>query len=713
MAGQSEMLVYREHPQNRGKQIACAVVAATLAMVGADRAYAQAGIGVQQNATVTGTIGSNKGDPGTGAVACPSGQIMTGIYHRDKGVGGTPSTVGMTAQLGIYCSTISTDGSSVTLTQTTSNDTPGVSTRAYPFALAAQSAYCNTNLVGRSFFGTDRNNSNAPWASSIGLNCAAITVSSGTNWFDVPGPDSQTIRAGSIETPANHNNRGPFCGTTANPLVTGLFAQAGGEGWDGINVYCGRLVQARHSAILTFTDFAWDKTLSATGWRVDLRRGTTLLVSGSMTGSQRIPYAAAANNGQGYDSASEVYVVPNSGYGAIVSGRPSTFSGGAYNNAYVTTGTCVTGITLADRQDESCTLNVDGRPDLTPTVVSPPQTYTVYGQTQPVTITVSNLGPGATVAGDQFRVRATIPANWVASNLPTGCTQATNIVTCSVGALNAAATPGGTGGTQSYTFNVAPASPAATGTFNMPVAVDPALPNGDADPSNDDYNASNNTTNGTLVLALNATLRLRKTWVNANIGDTAQLTASSSTTPSATLASTADTAAESDLGNTAQAPLGAQFTLAEVLGGANVGRYNASAWTCDGGTLNGAVLTIAPGDSGRVVTCSITNTRQGADVRVTKTATTPTVRTGQNIVWSITAVNAGPDAANNTVLRDAPGAGMDCTVTPPPTCTASGGATCPTNITAQTLASGVTIPVFPNGGQVVITLTCRATASGL
>ncbi|WP_292052341.1 MULTISPECIES: hypothetical protein [unclassified Brevundimonas] len=688
-------------------------MAATLAMLGADRAYAQAGIGVQQNATVTGTIGSNKGDPGTGAVACPSGQIMTGIYHRDKGVGGTSSTVGMSAQVGIYCSTVATDGNTVTLTQTTSNGTPGASTSSYNFALAPQSAYCNTNLVGRSFFGTERNTSNAPWTSSIGLNCAAITVSAGTNWFDVPGPDSQSITAGTIETPLNHVNRGPFCGTAANPLVTGLFAQAGGEGWDGLNVYCGRLIQARHSAIMTFSDFAWDKTLSATGWRVDLRRGSTLLVSGTMTGSQRIPYAAAANNGQGYNSASEVYVVPNSGYGAIVSGRPSAFAGGAYDNAYVTTGSCVTGITLTDRQDSSCTLNVDGRPDLTPTVVSPPQTYTVYGQTQPVTITVSNLGPGATVAGDQFRVRATIPTNWVASNLPTGCTQAANIVTCSVGALNAAASPGATGGTQSYTFNVAPASPAATGTFNMPVEVDPSIPNGDSDSANNDYNAANNTTNGTLVLALNATLRLSKTWVNANVGDTAQLSATSSTTPSATLTTTASTPSESLFGSAVQAPLGAQFNLSETLGASNVGRYNASAWSCNGGTVNGAVLTIAPGDSGRLVTCSITNTRQGADVRVTKTTSTPTVRSGQNIVWTITAVNAGPDAANNTVLQDTPGAGMDCSVTPPPTCTATGGATCPSNITAQTLASGVTIPTFPNGGQVVVTLTCRATASGL
>ena len=84
------------------------------------------------------------------------------------------------------------------------------------------------------------------------------------------------------------------------------------------------------------------------------------------------------------------------------------------------------------------------------------------------------------------------------------------------------------------------------------------------------------------------------------------------------------------------------------------------------------------------------------------------------MTFTLTVNNAGPAAANGSILRDKPGPGLLCTAAP--TCTASGGASCPSALalTAPAITSnaGVPIPVLPNGGQVVVTMVCTATASG-
>jgi len=87
------------------------------------------------------------------------------------------------------------------------------------------------------------------------------------------------------------------------------------------------------------------------------------------------------------------------------------------------------------------------------------------------------------------------------------------------------------------------------------------------------------------------------------------------------------------------------------------------------------------------------------------------------VSFTLTVSNAGPNAAPGAVLRDAPGAGLDCAEVglAAPTCVASGGATCPGGLTNAALlgVSGVAIPALPSGGGVAVTLQCRVTASGL
>ena len=105
-----------------------------------------------------------------------------------------------------------------------------------------------------------------------------------------------------------------------------------------------------------------------------------------------------------------------------------------------------------------------------------------------------------------------------------------------------------------------------------------------------------------------------------------------------------------------------------------------------------------------------------ADVRITKTNTpgvngevdqaADTVAGGTNTTYTIVAANSGPAPANNAVVTD-PATGLSCTAV---TCTAAGGATCPTATGAALIAAfqgaGAVVPTLPVGGTATFTLTC-------
>lgn len=720
MAGHNQMdETIRRRASGAATAFAGLVVGA-FALAGVTDAQAQVGIGVTPSVTAIGTIGHDKMQSDSAPFRCPEGTVGVGLRHRDKTDSAPLQSVrGMTTQFGAFCANLIPTPTGVTVSPLSITTPSTLTNYPYSFQGAAIDRLCGSGQIIHRLGGWDRDwdrSTQYPaWSSALTMVCDSV-VKDSSDWVRIGTAGGTPTLVGIIEPPPSpafpgHVQRGPFCANTATSLVTGLYAQSGGEGIDGINVYCGGLAQARFSAAMTFTDFAWSQTRGTGNWLVDLRLGSQLLENNAgMTGADRAPYATiAANSITAYSVPNEVYVVPNSNYQATVANRPA----GIPAAAYVTSGNCTTGLTLANEVDGTCLMNIEGLADLTPTVVSPPNTYNAYNQTQPVTVTITNRGPGATVAGDSFRMTATLPAGWSASGLPAGCTLSGQVVSCPLGALAAAPSPGSNGGQTAITFNVFPVSPTANGTFNMPVVADASTANSDPNPGNNDYDLSNNSTNATLVFLRNAQLNLSKVWSNAIVNDTAVLTASSSTSSPVTLSSTANSASETDVGTPAVAPLGTVYTLGEVLGAANAGAYNPSIWACTGGTLAGNQLTIRNADSGQTIVCTITNTRRASDVRVTKVSNVPTVRAGETIVWTITAINDGPDAANNTVLTDTPSAGLDCNAPPPPACVGTGGATCPAGITASALAGGITIPTFPNGGQIQITLTCRATASGL
>lgn len=104
------------------------------------------------------------------------------------------------------------------------------------------------------------------------------------------------------------------------------------------------------------------------------------------------------------------------------------------------------------------------------------------------------------------------------------------------------------------------------------------------------------------------------------------------------------------------------------------------------------------------------------DLRVLKTVTPSTaVPSGQVLTYSITVTNGGPADATNATLADTPSAGLDCsTPSTTATCSASGGASCPsaTVSVGDLTSTGITIPALPVGGQVVVTMQCTVTATG-
>ena len=118
--------------------------------------------------------------------------------------------------------------------------------------------------------------------------------------------------------------------------------------------------------------------------------------------------------------------------------------------------------------------------------------------------------------------------------------------------------------------------------------------------------------------------------------------------------------------------------------------------------------------AGADISCTITNAPATADLQISKTNNVSSLVSGAQTTYTIVAGNAGPDPANNAVLRDPAAAGLNCTTA---TCAAAGGASCPAAtgaalVTALQSAGGAVIPLLPSGGSVTLNLTCTVTATG-
>ncbi|WP_312315945.1 OmpA family protein [Stenotrophomonas sp.] len=112
-------------------------------------------------------------------------------------------------------------------------------------------------------------------------------------------------------------------------------------------------------------------------------------------------------------------------------------------------------------------------------------------------------------------------------------------------------------------------------------------------------------------------LTLRKTWVDAAVGETVTFSATGSTTSPIALTSVADTASETDTGTPVQVYAGESLTLAEAFAvPGNAANYN-STLACTGTTgLSGNTLLVGQADSN--IVCTYTNTRPQATLQLVK-----------------------------------------------------------------------------------------------
>jgi len=336
------------------------------------------------------------------------------------------------------------------------------------------------------------------------------------------------------------------------------------------------------------------------------------------------------------------------------------------------------------------------------------------GATTALTFTVTNTGDNLAKPGWQFT-----------DNLAAGLTLANTTVggTCrNFADTGVPADLVGTAGASTFTIRGSlPAVASCTVTVNIRVGTgvtSPTLQNCASNIASTSYIAP-----PTACATLNITrpVTLTKVWQNGTAGDTVTLTISGASVSSNV--SGISTAPSTTTADVEQALLGSMVTVTEAFTSGNAMSYDTSI-TCirasdgvgisiagSGSPLSGAFT--MPTDS--AVNCSFTNAKRLTDIAVVKTAAPSPVVSRDVVTYTLVVSNNGANAVTNAVLSDAPSAGQTCTVpSTTATCTATGGASCPSATVPVTtlLGAGMTIPVLPVGGRVTVTLQCTVNATG-
>jgi uncharacterized repeat protein (TIGR01451 family) len=115
-----------------------------------------------------------------------------------------------------------------------------------------------------------------------------------------------------------------------------------------------------------------------------------------------------------------------------------------------------------------------------------------------------------------------------------------------------------------------------------------------------------------------------------------------------------------------------------------------------------------PNPSNNTGTASTSITTPTADLSATKSDGVSSVATNGATAYTIVVTNAGPSAANNSVVTDPATAGLKLLSV---TCSAAGGAVCPAGLNTTTFQAGATIPTFPALGALTFTANAQVTAS--
>ncbi|MES2945666.1 MAG: hypothetical protein V4772_22590 [Pseudomonadota bacterium] len=141
-----------------------------------------------------------------------------------------------------------------------------------------------------------------------------------------------------------------------------------------------------------------------------------------------------------------------------------------------------------------------------------------------------------------------------------------------------------------------------------------------------------------------------------------------------------------------------------------------------GGTTNGPSLTEFPRNGSTDGSAGLTgqtppNIRNAAatctNLSVAKSNFVTSIPAGGTTLYTLTVVNSGPGAANNTLLTDPAVTGLSCNTV---SCTSfAGGASCPagpSTTMAYLQGSGITLPTLPASSTLTFSLACGVTATG-
>ena len=168
---------------------------------------------------------------------------------------------------------------------------------------------------------------------------------------------------------------------------------------------------------------------------------------------------------------------------------------------------------------------------------------------------------------------------------------------------------------------------------------------------------------------------------------------------------TASTVASSQFNGTLTLPANSSVTIVLRATAGGVGTQVNQA------TVTAPIGTIDPTPANNIAQATVT-IPISTSLGITKTNLVTTLTAGQTTSYTVTAFNDGPAAADGSIVRDSVSAGLVCTSV---SCSANGGAICPGSPVplAAFLGAGVSLDTFPASSNLVFTVVCGVTATGL
>jgi hypothetical protein len=201
-----------------------------------------------------------------------------------------------------------------------------------------------------------------------------------------------------------------------------------------------------------------------------------------------------------------------------------------------------------------------------------------------------------------------------------------------------------------------------------------------------------------------STISLQKSWVSAGLNDAVTITATSLIS----LDAVANTPTEIDNGVLQTVAVGSVLTLGETFTTGSATNYNATLACTGTSGLVGNILTVGALDA--AIICTYTNKSIAIALTITKTDSKTEAISGGINDYVILVSNAGPAAADGSVVTDEPGAGITCPATNTVICTVTGtgGAVCPTGpLTFANLTTGINLATFPANSGFSFAYACN------